>query len=101
MRRQVIPQTAPNTHAPIHRRLLLQIRYLPNQRVDLLLLPHDDAVEFVEQVFGEGRLDLELGQALVGRCIAGGFHGAIGQDFYGEASAALTSASSGASNDVL
>ena len=101
MRRQVIPQTARGRDPTIHRRLLLQVGNLADQGVDLLLLPDDDAVEFVEQVFGEAGLDFELGQALVGRCVAAGFHGAIGQNFYGEASAALTSVSSGAANGVL
>jgi hypothetical protein len=98
MRRQVIPQTARRGDTAIRRRLLLQIGDLADQGVDLLLLAHDDAVEFVEQVFGEAGLDLELGQALV---CAVGFHGAIGQDFYREAKATLISASSGAANGVL
>jgi len=103
MRRQIIPQAARRTHTAIRWRLLLQVSDLADQGVDLLLLAHDDAVEFVEQVFGEAGLDLELGQALVcrGVCVAAGFHGAIGQDFQGEPSVALSSASSGTAKGVL
>jgi len=76
MRRQIISQTARRSDPTLCSRPWSQISDLANQNIDLLLLADDVLVEFVEQVFGEAGLDLEVGQALFH--VVGLFHGSIG-----------------------
>jgi hypothetical protein len=57
---------------------LAQQRHLADQQVDLSLLPDDDLIESVEQVFGKAGLDFQLGQALFGKGVL--WHAGIGHD---------------------
>jgi hypothetical protein len=64
MGRQFITQAAKATRAAV-RRLLTQLAYLADERIDLLLLLKDGLVELLYQVFGEAGFDFKLHQALV------------------------------------
>lgn len=78
MRRQIVPRVAHCGHAGFGDRFF-QGCYLADQQVDLALLPYDDLVELIKQVFRIGGLDFKICQPLVGGvvCI---FHELIGHE---------------------
>lgn len=65
MRRKVVAQVARGTQAAIGAGLA-QFGDGCDELVNLRLLPHDDFVELVDQVFGVAGFDFQLGQAVVG-----------------------------------
>ena len=77
MRRQFVAQAARRATAAVGAGLS-QIRDLARQLIDLLLLAHDDLVELVQQIFAEGRLDLQIGET-AGHVLCL-FHAAICQE---------------------
>src|SRR3989338_8258977 len=71
VRRQVVAGAGRGGGAGLGQ-LPAQLADLAQQEVDLLLLADDDLVEFVQQVFAEAGLDLQVGQAFFN--LGGGFH---------------------------
>lgn len=69
MRWQVIACTARVASAGLGQ-VVPQLPDLPCQRLQFLLLTHDDLVELLDQVFGETGFDFQIGQAI--------FHTGIG-----------------------
>ncbi len=77
MWRQVITQVTRCAHAAVGAGLA-QLADFADKRVNLLLLPDDNLVELIQQIFGEAGLDLQFHQALVG-CVCV-FHPSIGPE---------------------
>ena len=74
MRRHVVVQTAPSQDRAAGYRLP-QLGYRAKKQVNLLLLASNDLVKLLHLFLGEGRLDFQIRQALVGCvgvCHAGG-----------------------------
>jgi hypothetical protein len=62
--RQFIAQAGETTRAAVWR-LLAQLAYLADERLDLLLLLKNGLVELLYQVFGEAGLDFKVHQAFI------------------------------------
>ena len=80
VRWQVVAQTARRTEAAIGSGLP-QFCQLTQQQVNLLLMPHNDLLKLLDQVFRVSGLDFQLCQALVRRVLlAVCGHDAIGHE---------------------
>ena len=65
MRRQIVGSAAQRRGIGFEA-LLAQLQQLMHERVNLLLLPDDDLVEFIKQIFREAGFDFQVGESLVG-----------------------------------
>ena len=65
MRRQLIRRATGSHTGLAIRQHLPQLAGFPQQRIDLLLLPHDDLIQLIKQVLCKAGLDLQLCQPVI------------------------------------
>lgn len=71
MRRDFVTQIAWLDRFGVGLHFPIKMAQLFLQQIDLLLLPEHGTIELLDQIFGQARLDFQLGQAI--------FHGSIFQ----------------------